>query len=240
MTDLLEIDRNQDCWTFTLNRPDKMNALNAPLVEALLEGVENAHVSGARVLVFRGCGKNLSAGFDFGDLDSQSDGDLLMRFVRIETLLHKVATSPCLTVVFAHGKNFGAGVDLLAVCRQRYSTADATFQMPGLKFGLVLGSRRFADLVGQAKALQILQQGRIILADEAVEIGLATGLLEQGEWFEAITNAQSVARGLDNITQQQLYHALDKEMPDRDLASVVRSAARPGLKSRITHYLNRR
>ncbi|PUA18454.1 enoyl-CoA hydratase/isomerase family protein [Glaciimonas sp. PCH181] len=237
MTDLLEIDRDQDCWTFTLNRPDKMNALSAPLVEALLEGVENAHVSGARVLVFRGCGKNLSAGFDFGGLDSQSDGDLLLRFVRIETLLHTVASSPCLTVAFAHGRNFGAGVDLFAVCRQRYSTADARFRMPGLKFGLVLGSRRFADLVGLEKALEILQQGRIILAGEAIEIGLATHLLEEGEWSDAITDAQRVARGLDRTTQQQLYQALDKEMPDRDLASVVRSAARPGLKSRITDYL---
>jgi len=240
MRDLLDIDRDQDCWTFTLNRQDRMNALNAPVVEALLEGVENAHGSGARVLVFRGCGKNLSAGFDFGDLDSQSDGDLLMRFVRIETLLHKVAASPCLTVAFAHGRNFGAGVDLFAVCRQRYSTADASFRMPGLKFGLVLGSRRFADLVGQAKALEILQQGRVIQAGEAAEIGLATRLLEQGEWTEAIADAQRVARELDSSTQQQLYNALDKEIPDRDLAAVVRSAARPGLKSRITHYLNRR
>ena len=238
MTDLLGIARDQDCWTFTLQRPDKMNALNAPLVEALLAGVENAHASGARILVFQGCGKNFSAGFDFSELDSQSDGDLLMRFVRIETLLQKVATSPCLTVVFAHGRNFGAAVDLFAVCRQRYSTADASFRMPGLKFGLVLGSRRFAHLVGQSKALEILQPGRTILADEAVEIGLATHLIAQGEWLNAIADAQRVARGLDRVTQQQLYQALDTEMHDRDLASVVRSAARPGLKSRITHYLN--
>src|SRR5262245_66032702 len=70
-----------------LNRPDKANALDARLVEALLVAVARAANSGARLLTLRGEGRHFCAGFDFSDLDQQSDGDLLHGFVRIEQLL---------------------------------------------------------------------------------------------------------------------------------------------------------
>lgn len=240
MSEVLGIERQKDCVTFTLNRPDKMNALDAALVEALLDGIDQAHTSGARVLAFRGAGRNFSAGFDSGDLDQHSEGDLLLRFVRIETLLQTIAASPCVTVAFAHGRNFGAGVDLFAVCRQRCATADASFRMPGLRFGLVLGSRRFADLVGQAKALEILEHASVVPAAQAVEIGLVTRLLGPDGWADAIANAQRAADALDGETRQQLYRVLDRDLPDRDLAALVRSAARPGLKARMTAYFKQR
>jgi enoyl-CoA hydratase len=237
MSGLVDLVQQEDSWTFTLDRPAKMNALNGDLVEALIDGVGKAHARGVRSIIFRGAGKNFSAGFDFGDLETQSDGDLLLRFVRIETLLQQVAASPCLTVAFAHGRNFGAGVDLFAVCKRRYCAPDATFRMPGLKFGLVLGSRRLRDLVGQTKALEILQQALVISAPEAVDLGLATSLSDRGEWPALVSSTQVAARSLDDATQRQLYHALDREMPDRDLAALVRSAARPGLRGRIQEYL---
>ncbi|MFM0388790.1 enoyl-CoA hydratase/isomerase family protein [Paraburkholderia dipogonis] len=240
MTDQLQIERSAQSWTFTLNRPDKMNALNSPLVEALLRGVGDAHASGARMLVFQGVGRNFSAGFDQGDLDSQSDADLLLRLVRVETLLHLVASSPCLTIAFAHGRNFGAGVDLFAACRHRYSAPDASFRMPGLRFGLVLGTRRFGDLVGYAKAREILEQTRQMSATEAADIGLATRLVEADGRADAIAEALQVATLLDPTTQQHLYRVLERERPDQDLADLVRSASRPGLKSRILAYMSER
>ena len=141
MTAVLHVEQADSIWTFALSRPEKMNALSSELVEALIEAVADAHARGARLLVFKGEGKNFSAGFDFGNLEGSSDGDLLLRFVRVESLLHIVATSPCATLALAHGRNFGAGVDLFGACRRRYCTSAATFRMPGLKFGIVLGTR---------------------------------------------------------------------------------------------------
>lgn len=236
MSDMLQTRRTGDCWTLTLHREDKMNALNADLVEALIEEVGNARAAGARVIVFRGAGRNFSAGFDSGELERQTDGDLLLRFVRIETLLNMVAVSPCLSVAFAHGRNFGAGVDLFAACRQRYCSSDATFRMPGLRFGLVLGTRRFAELVGVAHAQRILQESLVVGARQAESIGLATRLLEPEDWDNAISEATRIALALDPLAQQQLHQALCRENADRDLAALVRSAARPGLKNRIAEY----
>ena len=82
----LILDRMDDCGVarLTLNRPDKANALSADLVEALLAALEAAAGDGTRLLVLDGNGKHFCAGFDFGGYETQSEGDLLLRFVRIE------------------------------------------------------------------------------------------------------------------------------------------------------------
>ena len=87
MAAVLHVEQKDSTWTFALSRPEKMNALSSELVEALIDAVADAHARGARLLVFKGEGKNFSAGFDFGNLEESSDGDLLLRFVRVESLL---------------------------------------------------------------------------------------------------------------------------------------------------------
>lgn len=236
----LDIVRDADCWTFTLNRADKMNALNPEMVEALLAGVDEAHQSGARTLVFAGNGRNFSAGFDQGNLAHESDADLLLRLVRIETLLQRVAMSPCMTVAFAHGRNFGAGVDLFVACRKRFCAADATFRMPGLRFGLVLGTRRFGECVGRSNARDILEQTRTLDANEALELGLVSGLVEADGMRGMIGDLRRVATQLDRDTQRHLYEVLTLEDGARDLADLVLSASRPGLKARMLAFMNQR
>ena len=240
MSELIRVSVEDDCWSFVFNRPDKMNALNAEVVETLMTQIREAHNGGARVLAFSGNGRNFSAGFDQGDLDRESDADLLMRLVRIEMLLQMVASSPCLTIALAHGRNFGAGVDLFAVCRRRFCTMDATFRMPGLRFGLVLGARRFGAVVGHAQAREILEETRTITAQEAVRIGLVSKVVDATAKAEVIAEAHRVARLLDPETRTHLYRVLDIEESDRDLADLVRSASRLGLKARMLTYISER
>lgn len=239
-SDILRVARDGGCWTLTLNRPEKMNALSAELVDALLDALADAHAQHADVLVLRGEGRNFSAGFDFGGVDAQSEGDLLLRFVRIEQLLHAISASPCLTVALAHGKNFGAGVDLFGACKWRCATPDASFRMPGLKFGLVLGTRRFAALVGRETARGVLETARAFSAEEAHAMGFASRLETSDQWSALLAQAREAAAALHADSRAQLYRALGGESPaeaDADLAALVRSAAAPGLKARIDAYL---
>ena len=143
------VEQTHEGWALTLNRPDKRNALSAELVESLIAAVDCAHQAEAKLIILKGHGKNFSAGFDFTGVEQQSEGDLLLRFVRIETLFQMLIRSPAHTLCFTHGRNFGAGVDLFAACRQRVSTAGSSFYMPGLRFGLVLGTHRLVQLVGR-------------------------------------------------------------------------------------------
>ncbi|WP_434642378.1 enoyl-CoA hydratase/isomerase family protein [Achromobacter piechaudii] len=240
MSGVLHIDKQGARHTLTLTRPDKMNALSAELVNALLAALDDAEAQGAKLIVLKGEGKNFSAGFDFGDWQAQSEGDLLLRFVRIETLLQRLAASPCLTVALAHGRNFGAGVDVFGACKWRISAPDATFRMPGLKFGLVLGTRRFAALVGAERARAVLEQAATFSAEEALRDGFATRLAVTEEWPELEQQALETATALTDASRIQLYAALSQETPDTDLARLVRSAAAPGLKDRVAAYLQAR
>jgi len=235
--DDLRIERHGATFTFVLDRARKRNALSAPLVEALIRGVAEAHGEGARLLVFRGEGASFSAGFDFSDIDEVTDAELLRRFVRVEMLLQMIARSPCLTLALTHGRNFGAGVDLAAVCRWRIAAPDATFRMPGLKFGIVLGTRRFARIVGGEEARAILEVARSFGATEAREIGFITRIAEPETWPDIVAEARGAAEALPDEARASLYAATGELDDDRDLALLVRSAATPGLGERIRAYI---
>jgi enoyl-CoA hydratase len=233
----VRLERDGVVWTLTLDRADKRNALSSQLVEDLLDLVQRAPGEGASVLVFRGEGRNFSAGFDLSDADRQSEGDLVLRLIRVEMLLQAVASSPCLTVALAHGRTFGAGVDLIASCRQRFATADSTFRMPGLKFGLVLGTRRFGDIVGREQAASLQEEAATFDAAHAEQIGFLHGLAESQEWPAIVERARAKASALPAWSRNALYEVLSSTRADTDLAWLVRSAARPGLKQRIAEYL---
>lgn len=235
MSELLR-ERTGTTLVLTLNRPDKMNALSGPLVDALLDAVAEAERDGTRLLVLRGEGRNFSAGFDFGGYEDQSEGDLLLRFVRIEQLLQALAHAPFDTLALAHGRNFGAGVDLICSCGRRIADPAATFRMPGLSFGLVLGTRRYAERVGGAKARHVLQEGRVFDAEEALTDGFLTGLSTVASWPDALAGAGEASVRLSEWAGGALNRATARDTRAEDLADLVASAARPGLKDRIRAY----
>ncbi|ALM86806.1 enoyl-CoA hydratase/isomerase family protein [Bordetella sp. N] len=235
--DLVQVEHRDHATLITLNRPEKMNALSAALVDALSAAVDDAHERRSDLIVLRGAGRNFSAGFDFGGYETQSEGDLLLRFVRIEQLLQKVATSPALTLSLAHGKNFGAGVDLFGACALRVAAPASSFRMPGLKFGLVLGTRRYAAIVGTQVAREVLTQTRTFDADEALRHGFVTEIAAGADTDACIARALEAALALTPSARAQLQQALAPTTLDTDLASLVRSAAAPGLKERIRAYL---
>ena len=234
---VLRTERAAAYWTLVLERPEKANALSGELVEALAEGLASAERAGVDVVVLRGEGRNFSAGFDFSGFEQLGEGELLLRFVRIEQLLQALARSPCLTVGLAHGRNFGAGVDLFAACRWRVATADASFRMPGLAFGVVLGTRRFAALVGSDAARAVLESLETFGAERAQALGFVTRLAAQDEWPAIAAQAVTTAQVLAPTQRAALYRTMGGTTDDADLADLVRSVAAPGLKERIRDYL---
>lgn len=221
-----------------LARAEKMNALSAELVEDLHQAIDAAHVQNASVLVLRGAGKNLSAGFDFGGYQEMSEGDICLRFIRIQQLLQKLVESPMLTVGLAHGRNFGAGADLFASCQWRVADPGATFRMPGLKFGLVLGTRRLAQLVGTEQALRLQEVSATFSAQHAFEHGFATHIAVADEWTTLITNAAKAAAELSMRARRLMLDTLVTNTAQSDMAVLVQSLTdQPGIKERIKQYL---
>jgi len=232
----LLVERNGGIATLTLNRPDKANALGAALVEALAAAVAAAHDDGTRLLVLKGKGRNFCAGFDFGGFEDASEGDLLQRFARIETMLQAVYHAPFATLALAQGKNFGAGVDLVLACGTRIAAADAEFRMPGLKFGLQLGTRRLAARIGGDAARALLAAGKNFGAEEGVRIGFLREIAAPEAWPGLIERAAAEARQLSPAAAARLHAATVTDSRAADLADLVRSALEPGLKERIREY----
>jgi enoyl-CoA hydratase/carnithine racemase len=222
----------------TLDRADRGNALGEELVAELANAV--AEAASSRMIVLRASGRNFCTGFDLSNLTSESDADLLLRFVRVESLLQSLAASPVPTLALAHGRTFGAGADLFAVCDYRICLPNTTFAFPGPNFGLILGNRRLAERVGRDAARNLLLSGRPILAEEAMRIGLVTTIAEEGDIESIIADAARTASRLEASTVRAIRQATLTEAADTDLAQLVRSAMRPGLQKRIAAYATAR
>ena len=248
--------RSTDVLSLTLNRTTKVNALDAVMVAELDHAISaitalNAHdatiepanaamtVTAPRLVVLRGAGRNFSAGFDFTEFESSSPGDLLLRFVAIEQLLQTLYRAPWATLALAQGKNFGAGADLFMTAQQRVCTPDATFRMPGLQFGLQLGTRRLAQRIGEANARRVLTTSMTVDADEALAIGMVSVIAAAAEWPTIIAAELNRARALSTTARARLNRALTTDTDAVDLADLVNSAAQPGLKDRIKAYRER-
>jgi enoyl-CoA hydratase len=234
-TELL-LEKSGGIATLTLNRPDKANALSAALVEALGAAVDAAHRDGTRLLVLKGNGRNFCAGFDFGGFEEASEGDLLLRFARIETLLQSVYHAPFATLALAQGKNFGAGVDLALACGTRIAAPDAEFRMPGLKFGLQLGTRRLAARIGADAARALLASSKTFGAAEGLRIGFLQQIAAPQAWPGLIERAAAEAQQLSPAAAARLHAATVSDSRAADLSDLVRSAVEPGLKERIREY----
>eukprot|EP01041_Mallomonas_annulata_P023152 gene23152-43602_t len=157
---MIHSSRNDCELTLVLKRPERGNALSSDLVEELLARVTAAFVDRSiQRLVLRGDGANFCSGLDLSDLEESSDGQLLHRLVRIETLLSTLWHAPVQTVAIAQGRAWGAGADLFAACEVRVGLIGSSYRFPGALFGVVLGTRRLAEHIGVERARQLLTQG---------------------------------------------------------------------------------
>ncbi|MFD1712749.1 enoyl-CoA hydratase/isomerase family protein [Ottowia flava] len=227
-----------------LNRADKGNALSSTLVTALTDAVDKASQdANLRLLVISGAGRHFCTGFDLSDLDNETDDSLLSRFTRVELLLQAVHAAPFTTLALAHGRTTGAGADLFAACTERWIVGDASFTFPGAAFGLVLGTARLATLVGAPSAASWLQGGAVVDGATALVSGLATRQIESSALVAEQAALTARVSRLDGATQRAIHAAIDATRRPRgeagdaeDLARLVRSAARPGLRDRIAAY----
>jgi enoyl-CoA hydratase len=220
----------------TLNRPQKANALSATLVEALLDAVEYAYTDGTRLLVLDGAGDNFCAGFDFSGYLEAGEGDLALRFIRIEHLLQQLYYAPFVTAAFAHGKNFGAGVDLICSCGLRVAAPGSTFRMPGLRFGIVLGTQRLAQRIGTDGAREVLMTSKTLDAEHALRLKLISDVAAQSEWPAMTAAALKDSTVLQAGALARLHEQTVTDSRAADMAALALSASVPGLKERIRMF----
>jgi enoyl-CoA hydratase len=161
----------------TVNRPDKLNALNDQVMADFRDVVEeiatDAEIRGALIT---GAGpKAFIAGADIGDLAKQGPFDGKARALRGQAVLRRLETCGKPVVAAVNGFALGGGCELAMACHVRVASENAKFGQPEVKLGIIpgyAGTQRLPRLVGKGRALQLILSGELIDAQEAYRIGL--------------------------------------------------------------------
>lgn len=171
--------------TITVNRPDKLNALNdrviAELGEAIDAAIADANVGG---VILTGAGRAFVAGADISELTQQSAVGLKALSQRGQRMMRRWETSPKPTIAAINGFSLGGGCELAMCCHVRIASEAAKFGQPEVKLGLPPGyggTQRLPRLVGRGRALQLLLTGEMIDAQEAFRIGLVNKVVPAGD-----------------------------------------------------------
>lgn len=162
--------------TITVNRPDKLNALNDALMAelglAMDEAVQRDDVG---AVLLTGAGRAFVAGADIGQLSAQTAVQGKARAERGQRTFRKFEVSPKPTLAAVNGFALGGGCELAMACHLRVASDKAKFGQPEVKLGITPGyggTQRLPRLVGKGRALELLLTGDMIDAAEAYRIGL--------------------------------------------------------------------
>ncbi|MCE2954635.1 MAG: enoyl-CoA hydratase/isomerase family protein [Gemmatimonas sp.] len=162
--------------TITVNRPDKLNALNDATIAELGRAIDeaNARADVAAVLL-TGAGRSFIAGADISELESQSPLEAQRRARAGQAIFRRFETSPKPTVAAINGFALGGGCELAMACHVRLASDKAKLGQPEVKLGIVPGyggTQRLPRLVGRGAAHRLLLTGDMIDAAEALRLGL--------------------------------------------------------------------
>jgi enoyl-CoA hydratase len=161
----------------TVNRPEKLNALNQDTMGELDDAFERARTEAAiRAVIVTGAGeKAFVAGADINELAALEPLEAQVVSRRGQAIFRKLEQMPKPSVAAVNGFALGGGLELAMSCTIRVAAAGAKFGQPEVKLGIVPGyggTQRLPRLVGRGPALEMLISGESIDAAEAYRIGL--------------------------------------------------------------------
>lgn len=184
--------------TVTVNRPDKLNALNDEVMAELADAVERITTSTEiRGAIVTGAGpKAFVAGADIGDLSRQGPFDGKARAMRGQGVLRRLETCGKPILAAVNGYALGGGCELAMACHLRIASDTAKFGQPEVKLGIAPGyggTQRLPRLVGKGVALQLILSGEMIDAQEAYRIGLVNKVVPAAA---LLAESEKVLRGI--------------------------------------------
>jgi len=203
MTDVVLVERDGDIATVILNRPDKLNAFTKAMWARLGEIVTELSAADAlRCIVMRGAGdRAFSPGNDISEFATDRSNSVQAEAYGklMNTTIEALRACSIPTVAMIRGVCVGGGLEVAGLCDIRVCGESSRFGAPISKLGLVMGYQELGalrDLVGPSGALEILLEGRILDAAEALQKGIVNRVVADGEVeTEAMATARRVADG---------------------------------------------
>ncbi len=180
--ELLLLEISDRIATVTINRPDKLNALNDTMMRELSSMIDELTANkDVGVIVLTGTGRAFVAGADISRLAVAEQGEL-EKFARFgQGVFRRIELSSKPVIAAVNGFALGGGCELALACHMRIASTQAKFGLPEVKLGLIPGyggTQRLPRLVGRGAALQLILTGDPIDGTEAARIGLANIVVE--------------------------------------------------------------
>jgi enoyl-CoA hydratase len=171
--------------TITVNRPDKLNALNDRVIAELGDAIDNV-VGDSAVggVILTGAGRAFVAGADISELEKHGAVSAKRLAQTGQDVFRRFEVSPKPVIAAVNGFALGGGCELAMACHIRIASEAAKFGQPEVKLGLIPGyggTQRLPRLVGRGRALQLLLTGEMIDAQEAYRIGLVNRVVPAAE-----------------------------------------------------------
>ena len=178
--------------TLSVNRPDKLNALNDATIAELgmaIEEVRSREDIGG--LIVTGSGRAFVAGADISELSSQTPTIAKARAQKGQQIFRRFETSPKPVIAAVNGFALGGGCELALACHIRIASDKAKFGQPEVKLGTCPGyggTQRLSRIVGKGRAIQLITTAEMIDAAEAYRIGLVNKVVAGEELMSAATD----------------------------------------------------
>jgi enoyl-CoA hydratase len=186
----LLIHQNNGVCTITINRPNKLNALNKETIQELHNAIQEANLDkNIKVIILTGSGeKAFVAGADiseFAHFDVKNGAKLAQKGQ--ELLFDLVENLPTPVIAAVNGFALGGGLELAMACHFRVASSNAKMGLPEVSLGVIPGyggTQRLPQLVGKGRAMEMIMTAGMVDAQQALSYGLANHVTSQEELLE--------------------------------------------------------
>ena len=238
--------------TLRLNRPDKRNAIDTPMIDALLRELENADLdSTVNVVVVRGAGKDFCAGADLVELLASADRtpeENAADAARLGDVFIHMRDLPKPVVAVVQGRALAGGCGLATACDMVLAREDAVFGYPEVQRGFVpaMVMAMLTRAVGEKVAFDLVATGRMLPASEALAIGLISRVMPSANFDADVASIveQLACAGSTTLAliKKQLYELDGRSFLEAvKLGSEVNAIARstPSFQEAVARFLSK-
>lgn len=195
------VERTETIATITINRPDKLNALNAQVIAGIGRAFGELAASGGvdpvRVAILTGAGKAFVAGADIAEMASMTPVEAKRFADAGQRLCHLLESVPFVVIAAVNGFALGGGCELALACDFIYAAENAKLGQPEVNLGVLPGfggTQRLMRRVGIAKARELVYTGDMITAEQALNMGLVNAVCPPADLLSRVREvAQKIA-----------------------------------------------